>query len=192
MFKSKAVIIHTINCWWNLYFLHFILYFFLFLSISFIFSCPHTTPGSKLQHYESRIQSCESKKFPSGAATFFLECILQQRLQSRASTWDLDWEAWQPSQPACSNRRKPWCDEMGPPCFCKLLSSALPPPLVKEVPSIVAPEDEDTAKRPEIGTEAVACVVFPHFRSHVGGSPCHLWSVDRGGRCLLFLNDAMF
>ena len=47
-------------------------------------------------------------------------------------------------------------------------------PLEEEMAPIVASEDKDAAKRPEVGSKAVALVVAPDLRGHVGRRPRHL------------------
>ena len=56
------------------------------------------------------------------------------------------------------------------------LDDLLPPE--EEVATVVATENKDAAKRPEIGSKAVALVVAPDLGGHVGRRPRHLGSVE--------------
>ena len=64
-----------------------------------------------------------------------------------------------------------------------VLSNPLPSynvlPLKEEMTPVVASEDKDAAKRPEVGSEAVALVVAPHLGGHVGGRARHLRRIVR-------------
>ena len=50
-------------------------------------------------------------------------------------------------------------------------------PLEEEMAPIVASEDKDAAKRPEVSSKAVALVVAPDLGGHVGWRPHHLGRV---------------